>query len=75
MEGSFWDSEERYEVSKEVATLWRLAWPVSTTFFLNMSLSTVSVLFVGRLGAAKLAAASLGSSLAQVTGALAVRRF
>jgi MATE family multidrug resistance protein len=68
----FWSSEERRHVATEVVTLWGLAWPVSTTFFLNMSLSTVSVLFVGHLGPSKLAAASLGSSLAQVTGVAAL---
>ncbi|KAK9818407.1 hypothetical protein WJX72_012193 [[Myrmecia] bisecta] len=53
---------------REAGTVVQLSLPVSTAFLLNKSLSVVSVVFVGHLGAAELAAASLASSLANVTG-------
>lgn len=54
--------------SVEIQTLVRLAVPVSTSFLLNKAVSFVSVVFVGHLGPADLAAASLGSSLTNVVG-------
>jgi Na+-driven multidrug efflux pump len=68
MDMSIWAVEHREEVTKELIKLWRLSWPVSATFLLNMSLHIVTVMFVGRLGPSKMAAASLGSSMAVVTG-------
>lgn len=52
----------------EIQTLVRLAVPVSISFLLNKAVSFVSVVFVGHLGPADLAAASLGSSLTNVVG-------
>ena len=52
----------------EIQTLVRLAVPVSTSFLLNKTVSFVSVVFVGHLGPAELAAAALGSSLTNVVG-------
>lgn len=67
-ESSIWGREQRGEVTKELTRLWHLSWPVSATFLLNMSLNIVTVMFVGRLGPSKMAAASLGSAMAVVTG-------
>ncbi|KAK9831407.1 hypothetical protein WJX81_002476 [Elliptochloris bilobata] len=55
-------------VRAEVGALLRLAVPVSSAFLLNKSISFVGVLFVSHLGPAPLAAASLATSLANVTG-------
>lgn len=52
----------------EVYTIVRLSAPVSTGFLLNKLVSFVSVIMVGHLGPAELAAAALGSSLINVTG-------
>lgn len=52
----------------ELQTIVRLAVPVSTSFLLNKTVSFVSVVFVGHLGPAELAAAALGSSLTNVVG-------
>eukprot|EP00884_Botryococcus_braunii_P014805 jgi/Botrbrau1/23325/Bobra.0102s0059.1 len=73
MSERFGNQEETSTVSEELVRLWNLTWPVSATFFLNMSLNAVSVLFVGHLGASELAAAALATSLAQTTGNSVVR--
>ena len=52
----------------ELQNIVRLAVPVSTSFLLNKAVSFVSVVFVGHLGPAELAAAALGSSLTNVVG-------
>ena len=52
----------------EIQTIVRLAVPVSTSFLLNKTVSFVSIVFVGHLGPAELAAAALGSSLTNVVG-------
>ena len=52
----------------ETQTIVWLAIPVSASFLVNKALSFVSVVFVGHLGPADLAAASLGSSLSNVIG-------
>ena len=52
----------------EVYTIVRLSTPVSTGFLLNKLVSFVSVILVGHLGPAELAAAALGSSLINVIG-------
>ena len=52
----------------ETFTIARLSIPVSTGFLLNKLVSFVSVIIVGHLGPAELAAAALGSSLINVIG-------
>ena len=52
----------------EIYTIVRLSTPVSTGFLLNKLVSFVSVIMVGHLGPAELAAAALGSSLINVSG-------
>lgn len=52
----------------EVYTIVRLSTPVSIGFLLNKLVSFVSVILVGHLGPAELAAAALGSSLINVIG-------
>lgn len=52
----------------ETQTIVWLAIPVSASFLVNKALSLVSIIFVGHLGPADLAAASLGSSLSNVIG-------
>lgn len=52
----------------EMYTIFGLSIPVSTGFLLNKLVSFVSVIFVGHLGPAELAAAALGSSLINVVG-------
>lgn len=52
----------------ETLTIARLSIPVSTGFLLNKLVSFVSVIIVGHLGPAELAAAALGSSLINVIG-------
>ena len=52
----------------EAFTIIRLSVPVSTGFLLNKLVSFVSVIIVGHLGPAELAAAALGSSLINVVG-------
>ena len=52
----------------EIRNILRLAIPVSTGLLLNRMLPFISVVFVGRLGPAELAAASLGSSLLNIVG-------
>lgn len=52
----------------EIRNTLRLAIPVSTGLLLNRMLPFVSVVFVGHLGPAELAAASLGSSLLNIVG-------
>ena len=56
------------ENKQEIYTIVRLSIPVSTGFLLNKLVSFVSVIFVGHLGPAELAAAALGSSLINVVG-------
>ena len=53
---------------REIYTIIRLSIPVSTGFLLNKLVSFVSVIIVGHLGPAELAAAALGSSLINVVG-------
>ena len=52
----------------EVRSLLRLSIPVSTGLLLNRMIPFISVIFVGHLGPAELAAASLGSSLLNIVG-------
>ena len=52
----------------EIFSLLRLSIPVSANFLLNRLVGFTSVLFVGRLGSAELAAAALGGSLTSVVG-------
>ena len=52
----------------EIRNILRLAIPVSTGLLLNRMLPFISVVFVGHLGPAELAAASLGSSLLNIVG-------
>ena len=59
----------RWDANKgEIYTIIRLSIPVSTGFLLNKLVSFVSVILVGHLGPAELAAAALGSSLINVVG-------
>ena len=59
----------RWDANKgEIYTIVRLSIPVSTGFLLNKLVSFVSVILVGHLGPAELAAAALGSSLINVVG-------
>ena len=51
---------------KELFTIVRLSVPVSLGFLLNKLVAFVSVVIVGHLGPAELAAAALGSSLTNV---------
>ena len=52
----------------EIYSIVRLSIPVSTGFLLTKLVSFVSVILVGHLGPAELAAAALGSSLINVVG-------
>ncbi|CAN3369883.1 ethionine resistance-conferring protein 1 [Diutina catenulata] len=52
----------------EIRALVRAAVPLVATFVLQNSLSTVSVFTVGHLGAAELAAVSMGAMTANITG-------
>ncbi|OBA20813.1 putative MATE family drug/sodium antiporter [Metschnikowia bicuspidata var. bicuspidata NRRL YB-4993] len=52
----------------EMVLLVRLSVPLIVTFLLQNSLSTVSVFSVGHLGAVELAAVSMGSMTANITG-------
>ncbi len=52
----------------EIRSILRLSIPVSTGLLLNRMLPFVSVVFVGHIGPAELAAASLGSSLLNIVG-------
>lgn len=52
----------------ELASLVRSSIPLVSTFLLQNSLSTVSVFSVGHLGAVELAAVSMGSMTANITG-------
>lgn len=54
--------------SLELASLVRSSIPLVCTFLLQNSLSTVSVFSVGHLGAIELAAVSMGSMTANITG-------
>lgn len=54
--------------SLELASLIRSSIPLVCTFLLQNSLSTVSVFSVGHLGAVELAAVSMGSMTANITG-------
>ena len=53
---------------KESCNILRLSIPVSTGLLLNRLLPFISVVLVGHLGPAELAAASLGSSLLNILG-------
>lgn len=55
-------------VAVELKALMMSSIPLVTTFLLQNSLSTVSVLSVGHLGATELAAVSMGSMTANITG-------
>lgn len=61
-------TEEVPSFSKEAKKQALLAAPVTITFLLNKSVNIVSVLVVGHLSPAELAAASLAHSLANVLG-------
>lgn len=52
----------------ELRALFRSSIPLAMTFLLQNSLSTVSVLAVGHLGATELAAVSMGAMTASITG-------
>ena len=52
----------------EVRRVLRLSVPVSIGLLLNRMITFLSVIFVGHLGPAELAAASLGSSLLNILG-------
>ncbi|ODV77791.1 ethionine resistance protein [Suhomyces tanzawaensis NRRL Y-17324] len=52
----------------ELVSLFKASIPLVVTFLLQMSLSTVSVFTVGHLGATELAAVSMGSMTANITG-------
>lgn len=52
----------------EIRNILRLSIPVSTGLLLNRMITFISVMFVGHLGPAELAAASLGSSLLNILG-------
>ncbi|XBA45799.1 hypothetical protein SBP28_000218 [Candidozyma auris] len=54
--------------SVELVSLMRSSLPLVCTFLLQNSLSTVSVFTVGHLGAVELAAVSMGSMTANITG-------
>ena len=60
---SAWDSNKT-----EIAGLLRLSIPTSANYLLNRLVGFTSVLFVGHLGPAQLAAAALGGSLTNVVG-------
>ena len=65
MEGlrSYWGDNK-----SELFTLLSLSLPASATYLLNRLVGFTSILFVGRLGPAQLAAAALGGSLTNVVG-------
>ena len=67
-----WQGLQRHAMADwpEIKALVTLGAPVFVALASNRSLSTVSLSFVGRLGAAELAAAGLATSLANVTGKL-----
>ena len=52
----------------EIRSLLRLSIPVSTGLLLNRMIPFISVIFVGHLGPAELAAASLATSLLNIVG-------
>ncbi len=52
----------------ELFALLRLSIPVSANYLLNRLVGFISILFVGHLGPAELAAAALGGSLTNVVG-------
>lgn len=52
----------------EIRNILRLSIPVAAGLLLNRMIPFVSVVFVGHLGPAELAAASLGSSLSNILG-------
>ncbi len=52
----------------ELSSLLRLSIPVSANYLLNRLVGFTSILFVGHLGPAELAAAALGGSLTNVIG-------
>ncbi|EGV64041.1 ethionine resistance protein [Yamadazyma tenuis] len=60
-------------VSLELRHLLKSSIPLVLTFLLQNSLSTVSVLSVGHLGATELAAVSMGSMTANITGYAAIQ--
>ena len=52
----------------EIRNILRLSIPVAAGLLLNRMIPFISVVFVGHLGPAELAAASLGSSLSNILG-------
>lgn len=56
------------KVAAEAGTLWRLGWPLVAEEVVSYASVTVSMIFVGRLGALPLAAASLARSALNITG-------
>ena len=52
----------------EIRSILRLSIPVAAGLLLNRMIPFISVVFVGHLGPAELAAASLGSSLSNILG-------
>lgn len=52
----------------EIHNILRLSIPVAAGLLLNRMIPFISVVFVGHLGPAELAAASLGSSLSNILG-------
>lgn len=65
MKGLYRLWQDNYE---EIRRILHLSIPVSTGLLLNRMIPFVSVVFVGHLGPAELAAASLGSSLLNIIG-------
>lgn len=63
-----WSRTSWVDNRAEIYTIVRLSTPVSIGFLLNKLVSFVSVILVGHLGPAELAAAALGSSLINVIG-------
>ena len=54
--------------NSELYSLLRLSIPVSANYLLNRLVGFTSILFVGHLGPAELAAAALGGSLTNIIG-------
>lgn len=56
----------------ELATTWRLAWPIMGTQLLSLSMSVVDTVFVGRLGQDSLAALAIGGNYAALVNLVVV---